>query len=224
MNQHLLNRLITWHQRLRAWPLALRLVWMTRLLLALGFLPTGLVKVLGQRFTSMGIDTPVGFFFEAMYLTGFYWRFIGASQMLAALLLLWPRTALLGALLFAPIVVNIHVITTSVGFVGTPVVTGLMVLAVVYLLVWDAHRLAPLLPGAPGVWAAPSSRVPIGWAEAVCYGLAFAGGLVVMLGTRGLGGGAWLLPAAGLSVLAGLVGLGQWARAAQSGRAQRPMQ
>lgn len=214
---------IALHRWLRAWPLALRLVWMTRLLLALGFLPTGLVKLLGQRFTAMGVETPVGFFFEAMYQTGFYWSFIGAAQVLAAVLLLWPRTALLGALLFAPIVVNIHVITSSVGFVGTPVVTGLMVLAGAYLLVWDAHRLAPLLPGAPGVWAVPSSRVPIGRGEAACYGLAFGAGLVVMLGSRGMGSEAWLLPMAGLSALAGLAGLLQWAQAAQARRAERPI-
>jgi hypothetical protein len=217
------ENVIALHRWLRAWPLALRLLWLTRLLLALGFLPTGLVKLLGHRFTAISVETPVGFFFEAMYQTGFYWRFIGAAQMLAALLLLWPRTALLGALLFAPIVVNIHVITSSVGFVVTPVVTGLMVLAGAYLLAWDAHRLAPLLPGAPGVWAVPSSRVPIGRAEGVCYALAFGAGLVMMLGTRGLGQGPWLLPAAGLSVLAGVAGLLLWVRAAQAARAQRAM-
>lgn len=211
----MLDRLIALHRRLRAWPVALRLLWMTRLLLALGFLPTGLIKVLGQRFTSMGIDTPVGFFFEAMYQTGFYWRFIGASQMLAALLLLWPRTALLGALLFAPIIVNIHVITSSVGFVGTPVVTGLMLLAVAYLLVWDAHRLAPLLPGQLGVWDVPNSRVPISRGEGLCYAIAFVSGLVVMSAVRGFSGPGLVPPALLVSLASGLVGLTLWARAAR---------
>ena len=39
----------------------------TRILLALAFLPSGLTKVLGNRFTVLGIDDPVGFFFEALY-------------------------------------------------------------------------------------------------------------------------------------------------------------
>ncbi len=215
------DRLIALHRWLRAWPAALRLLWMTRLLLALGFLPTGLIKVLGHRFTSLGVETTVGFFFEAMYQTGFYWRFIGATQMLAALLLLWPRTALLGALLFAPIIVNIHVITSSVGFVGTPVVTGLMLLAVTYLLVWDAHRLAPLLPGQPAVWGVPTSRVPIGRAEGACYSFAFCAGLVVMSAMRGFSGPGLVAPALLVCLSAGLVGLALWARAAQGQRSSR---
>ena len=40
--------------------------WGTRILLFLGFLPSGLKKVLGERFTLLSVDTPVGFFFEAL--------------------------------------------------------------------------------------------------------------------------------------------------------------
>lgn len=49
----------------------------TRILLALAFLPSGLTKLMGNRFTILGIDDPIGFFFEALYRTGFYWRFLG---------------------------------------------------------------------------------------------------------------------------------------------------
>lgn len=45
---------------------------LTRVLLALGFLPSGVTKLLGNRFTIPGIDNPVGFFFEAFYRSGFY--------------------------------------------------------------------------------------------------------------------------------------------------------
>ena len=68
----------------------------TRILLALAFLPSGLTKVMGNRFTVLGIEDPVGFFFEALYRTGFYWRFLGFCQLVVALLLLIPRTATLG--------------------------------------------------------------------------------------------------------------------------------
>ena len=46
-------------------------------------------------------------YFIALYNTGFYYEFIGWAQMIAAILLLIPRTSHIGALLFLPIVVNI---------------------------------------------------------------------------------------------------------------------
>ena len=114
---------------------------LTRVLLALGFTPSGLTKVLGNRFTILGLDNPVGFFFEAMYRSGFYWNFLGVCQLTAALLLLIPRTATLGAIVYFPIILNIFVITVSMEFRGTPVITGLMLLANIYLLCWDYERL-----------------------------------------------------------------------------------
>jgi uncharacterized membrane protein YphA (DoxX/SURF4 family) len=116
----------------------------TRILLALGFIPSGITKVLGNRFTVLGIDNPVGFFFEAMYRTGYYWRFLGLCQLVAALLLLVPRTATVGALVYFPLILNIFVITVALDFRGTPVITGLMLLANIYLLCWDYDKLKRL--------------------------------------------------------------------------------
>ena len=118
---------------------------LTRVLLALAFIPSGLTKALGNRFTRLGLESPVGFFFEALYRTGFYWRFLGLCQLAAALLLLIPRTATLGALAYLPLTLNIFVITVSMRFTGTPFITGLMLLANVYLLCWDYDRLKRLL-------------------------------------------------------------------------------
>ncbi|MDQ1558345.1 MAG: hypothetical protein QOD32_1405 [Pyrinomonadaceae bacterium] len=117
----------------------------TRILLALGFTPSGITKVLGNRFTILGVDNPVGFFFEAMYRTGFYWRFLGLCQLAAALLLLIPRTATIGALVYFPLILNIFVITVALHFQGTPVITGLMLLANIYLLCWDYDKLKHLI-------------------------------------------------------------------------------
>jgi uncharacterized membrane protein YphA (DoxX/SURF4 family) len=116
----------------------------TRILLALAFTPSGITKVLGNRFTILGLDNPVGFFFEAMYRTGFYWRFLGLCQLGAALLLLIPRTATIGALVYFPLALNIFVITVSLEFRGTPFITGLMLLANIYLLCWDYDKLKHL--------------------------------------------------------------------------------
>jgi uncharacterized membrane protein YphA (DoxX/SURF4 family) len=130
--------------------------WVTRILLAVAFVPSGLVKLQGERFTRLGVDNPVGFFFEAFYRTGFYWNFLGAAQLLAALLILIPRTRVLGAIVYFPIILNIFLITYAMHFKGTWVITLLMLLGSVWLMLWDARTLRHLL--APP----PDSRVPAG--------------------------------------------------------------
>src|SRR3954447_20328766 len=118
-----------------------------RVALALGFIPSGIVKVMGERFTALPSNHPLGHYFDALYLTGFYYRFIGMGQLTAALLLLIPRTALLGAILYFPLILNICVLTYAIRFEGTRIAT-LMLLANVYLLWWDSARLKSiLLPG-----------------------------------------------------------------------------
>ena len=47
--------------------------------------------------------------------------------------------------MFLPIIVNIAVLTTSVGFVGTWVITILMSLAGVWLVAWEYDRLKPIV-------------------------------------------------------------------------------
>lgn len=118
-----------------------RFTWFTRILLAIGFFLPGLQKLIDIPFTQMSTTTDIGYFFDALYQSGFYYNFIGIAQMVAALLLLIPRTATLGAVIYFPIIVNIFVITVSVGFRGTWLITGLMTLASVYLLCWDYDKL-----------------------------------------------------------------------------------
>jgi hypothetical protein len=117
-----------------------------RLMLAAAFLPSGFTKAVGNRFTMLPVTDPVGYFFDALYQTGFYYNFIGIVQLLAAVLLLFPRTATLGALVAFPIILNICLLTISVGFRGTWVITTLMLLANTYLLCWDYDKLKVLLP------------------------------------------------------------------------------
>jgi uncharacterized membrane protein YphA (DoxX/SURF4 family) len=116
-----------------------------RVALALGFIPAGIVKIMGERFTALPSNHPLGHYFDALHRTGFYYRFIGVSQLTAALLLLIPRTALLGALLYLPIILNICVLTYATRFEGTRIAT-LMLLASLYLLWWDYARLKYVLP------------------------------------------------------------------------------
>lgn len=172
-------------ERIRATPLLQRFTLMNRLLLAMAFLPTGLVKLTGQRFTVLPVDNPVGFFFEAMYRTGPWWRFIGLVQVLAAVLLLIPRTATLGAVLFAPVVGSILLITIGVGFGLTAVIVAGMLLANAWLLCWDADR---LWAAGAGLWGSRRELHPLRdmhWVERAGWLLGGAAGMGLFLATRG---------------------------------------
>ncbi|WP_080780385.1 DoxX family membrane protein [Chryseobacterium phocaeense] len=115
-----------------------------RYLVGSAFFPSGLTKLLGNRFTVLSTDTPIGAFFEAMYRTGVYWNFLGLCQIIAGILLMTQRYALLGALMFLAILSNIWIITISLSFTGTWIITSLMMIAVIILLIWDHHKLMPL--------------------------------------------------------------------------------
>lgn len=88
----------------------------------------------------------MGAYLEALHHTGYYYTFIGIAQVVAAVLLLIPRTVTLGALLYFPIIVNIWLLSYAVRFEGSIVTSPLMVLANLYLLVWNYDRLRYILP------------------------------------------------------------------------------
>ena len=119
-----------------------------RVLLALAFVPSGLVKIMGEPFTTLPVSDPVGYFFAGFFSAHGYYRFIGVAQWVAGGLLLIPATATLGALVYLPIIVNIFAIAVAIGpaFSGTRVVTGAMMIANVYLLCWDWDRWKHVLP------------------------------------------------------------------------------
>ena len=116
-----------------------------RIALAASFIPSGYIKIMGERFTGLSSNNPLGHYFDALHLTGYYYTFIGIAQIITALLLLIPRTSLLGALMYFPIIVNICVLTYATRFAGTRIVT-IMVLANLFLLIWDYNRLKHILP------------------------------------------------------------------------------
>jgi hypothetical protein len=206
-----LSRLQRW---IRSQSILYRLTLGTRLLLAVAFIPTGMVKLLGYRFTTMDPATPLGGFFETLYRSGPYWHFLGASQILAGLLVLNAATATLGAVIFAPIVLNIFVITLSYDFRGTPVITGLMVLATLYLLAWDYDRLRGILglDARDSLLASPLPQPKLsGPAERAMYIVGAAAGLGLFTGLRGLFfSGTWnlLFLAASLASALGAAWLG----------------
>ena len=116
-----------------------------RVALALGFIPSGIVKIMGERFTALPNNHPLGHYLEALHHTSYYYPFIGVVQVTTAILLLIPRTALLGALTYFPIILNICILAYASRFEGTRITT-LMLMANMYLLFWDYDRLKHILP------------------------------------------------------------------------------
>lgn len=216
MPQHLTNpslpaplaRIHAW-ARSQSW--LARFTLMNRILLFMAFLPTGLVKATGQRFTLMPIEHPVGFFFEAMYQTGPYWYFIGIMQMVAAVCLVIPATATLGALLFFPIILSIAFITYGVGLEGTVYVTFAMLLSTTYLLCWDADRIWRAASQVLGSRSGPPLLADANWVERAGWMTGGLVGVALMLITRSFLPRSWMMPLLIIGVFAFLTVLVGWA-------------
>ncbi|MES2409874.1 MAG: DoxX family protein [Bacteroidota bacterium] len=88
----------------------------------------------------------MGSYLEALFHTSYYYTFIGYAQVVAGLLLLIPRTVTLGALLYFPIILNICILSFALRFEGSILTSPLMVLANLYILIWNYDRLKYILP------------------------------------------------------------------------------
>lgn len=112
-----------------------------RYLIGFAFVFASIVKIRGERFTSISPSQPVGYFFEAMYQSGFYWNFLGWAQLISGALLMSQRFSTIGAIAFFPVILNVCLITHSVDFgSGTPTITTLMLLGTTFLLLWDYKK------------------------------------------------------------------------------------
>ena len=78
--------------------------------------------------------------------------------------------------MFLPIIVNIAVLTSSVGFVGTWLITLLMSFAALWLVAWDYDRLKPILFSTRNQ---PARRLPL---QMITIPLVFAVGGAMMAG------------------------------------------
>lgn len=170
-----------------------------RLILAVSFFPSGMTKLLGYRFSQLSLEYPPGYFFDAFYRTGGWYRFVGFFQVLAAILLLFPRTATLGAAIFFPIILNIVLITVFVDFQGTWMITSSMFLANLYLICWDYDKFKLILPfereeNKPFVWRKYLPFILLGTIGGAFAFLFFAGITTYFykLGIWGLIGGAFV--------------------------------
>ena len=97
----------------------------------------GMGKLGGPKVDIMGASAAplndsisrIALFFKVMQESGLYWSFIGWSQIIAGVLLISQRFSKLGAAIFFGLILNIFIITLSYDFRGTPIITGLMLLA-----------------------------------------------------------------------------------------------
>lgn len=154
-----------------------------RIALAASFIPAGFVKIMGERFTGLPSNNPLGHYFDALHLTGYYYTFIGITQIITAILLLIPRTSLLGALMYFPIIINICVLTYATRFAGTRIVT-MMVLASLFLLIWDYDRLKHILPFKQPQTDAHVLKKPLGKRlRIIFFGASFAALAIIIIGT-----------------------------------------
>lgn len=111
-----------------------------RYFIGLGFIPSGLVKVMGQPFANPENTGVFAEFLHAFHATGFYYSSVGFLQMLAGVLLMTQRFATVGALLFLPVIFNITILTISTIGSLTPVIASLMLLGILFLLFWDLPK------------------------------------------------------------------------------------
>ena len=136
--------------RTRTW--ACLFVIYLRYLIGGAYVFAGWGKAIGERFMPAGTlqllpdhGISIDLFFETLYRTGTWWQSLGAGQALAGALLMTQRFSTLGAVAFLPVSLNIFLITISLDFHYTWILTSLVLAANLGLLLWDYAKLGPLL-------------------------------------------------------------------------------
>jgi hypothetical protein len=154
-----------------------------RYLIGFSWVYASIVKIQSERFTSVdGIHAPINsawHMFETFYQSGIYWNFIGWSQLFIGGLLLTQRFSLLGAVYGLPIAANIFVITLSYDFAGTPIITGLMLLGIMFLLLWDIQNLQVLLLPRDFTYSTPDKNAVINHKNWMYLGLVYFLGTIL---------------------------------------------
>lgn len=152
-----------------------------RAFLALVFIAYGVVKIFGGQFfygdwtmSKTTVDGPSLVWAFYGY-SPFYGRFIGFCELIPALLLLFPRTAMVGAMALFPVALNITVMDFAYNFPTVRYMALLYTVLLAFLLFTDRARLfaliAPIPPRSSGYSSASRSRRGFG-----TYVLWLAGG------------------------------------------------
>lgn len=128
----------------------------TRYLLGTAFVWASILKIKGIRFEPQsGEHAPIhslSHLLESMYQSGFYWSFIGWGQFLAGFLIMSQVFSTLGAVVYFPIMLSIFMLTTAFEAPIFVVMTSSMLLANIYLLLWDWNRIKFIVVTKPGAY------------------------------------------------------------------------
>ncbi len=137
-----IGRLVTRARRVRSLHVTIAMI---RILVGFAFVPAGLKKLLGQPFTDPRNTGAFHEFLHAFHATGWFYRCVGALQLVTATLLITQRFATAGAVMAFPITLTIMLFCWSTHVYATASIVTLMVLAVIALLGWDFARWRGLL-------------------------------------------------------------------------------
>ncbi|MEZ4404723.1 MAG: hypothetical protein R3B06_32185 [Kofleriaceae bacterium] len=132
----------------------------SRIFIGFAFVPAGLKKVLGQPFTDATNAGAFHDFLHAFLATGGFYRFVGAVQLAAAVLLMTQRCAGLGAVVALPVATAIMAFCWSTANPPTVIVTTLLVVGLAGLVTWDVRGWAGLVDPRP-LPPAPAAPPPI---------------------------------------------------------------
>lgn len=133
-----------------------------RYLLGAAFVWASILKIKGIRFEPQSgehthINT-VSHLLETMYRSGFYWYFIGWGQFIAGFLIMSQMFSTLGAVAYFPIMLSIFILTTTFQGPVFLIMTSSMLLANIYLLLWDWNRLKFMILNKPGEYVDQSTQ------------------------------------------------------------------
>lgn len=109
------------------------------------FIPSGLLKIQGKRFSDICPEMYNSIFFQELHQTGIYWNFLGFCQLLTAFLLFSQRYTALAALMFCSICTNIFIFTISTSLTDKVIIMIFMMTSAVLLILWDWSKIKPLL-------------------------------------------------------------------------------
>ena len=182
------------------------LIYGMRWFLGILFAVSGLAKLIPHFPNTMGpVDLEITL---GHYGLAAFGRFIALTEVGTGILLLTRRYATLGAMLLTPILVSILVITTALGWRGTPYVVAVFLGMALVLVAYDYRPLLPLL-------GEPTGRAEPGEARLLPH-LLWLGALGTTLGVLGairVASVASPVAWGGVTVLAGLVTV-EWRRRA----------
>ena len=113
----------------------------TRILLGFVFFTAGMGKLTHGHYFPLTMFPMSLAKILAPYGLGLWGEFVAWSQIIIGFLLLSQRFATIGAIMSLPLILNIFVITVSMGFVGTPYLNAFLIGLNLFLLAADYHKL-----------------------------------------------------------------------------------